>query len=266
MPTLKVVTYNIHKGFSAGNRRFVLHDIRRALQQLDPDVLLLQEVHGDKAISGGRFDDWHNNCQFEFLADALWPHHAYGKNAVYQGGHHGNVILSKYPLTAWRNIDVSYMKKASRSLLHAQIEAPAENGARRIHLVCVHLGLLGIERERQLRKLRRLIHTGIDASEALIVAGDFNDWRGRAKKHLHRNSGLNDGLSDGLETGPETGLEEAFHSRNGRYARSYPARFPLLRMDRIYFRHLALQHSQVLQGPPWPQLSDHLPLLAEFSL
>jgi len=37
--TLKVLTYNIHKGFSATNRRFVLHGIKDALRKVDADVV-----------------------------------------------------------------------------------------------------------------------------------------------------------------------------------------------------------------------------------
>jgi len=35
--------------------------------------------------------------QHEFLAHESWLHHAYGKNSVYDSGHHGNAILSRYP-------------------------------------------------------------------------------------------------------------------------------------------------------------------------
>jgi len=92
--SIKILTYNIHKGFSSSNLRFILHDIKKSLQLVDADVLLLQEIHGERIISNNRFDDWPNNRQFEFLADQVWSHHAYGKNAIYKSGHHGNAILS----------------------------------------------------------------------------------------------------------------------------------------------------------------------------
>ena len=43
---LKVLTYNIHKGFNVGNQRFVLHQIRDALIAADADLLFLQEMQG----------------------------------------------------------------------------------------------------------------------------------------------------------------------------------------------------------------------------
>ena len=80
---IKVLTYNIHKGFSAGNLRFVLHEIKGSLRDIDADVVFLQEVYGERKISKNRFDDWPNNRQFEFLADQVWQHHAYGKKMLF---------------------------------------------------------------------------------------------------------------------------------------------------------------------------------------
>lgn len=40
----KVLTYNIHKGYSSGNRRFVIHRIWDALLVADTGLLFLQEL------------------------------------------------------------------------------------------------------------------------------------------------------------------------------------------------------------------------------
>ena len=244
--SLKVLTYNIHKGFSMGNLRFVLHDIKDSLRQVDADVVFLQEIHGERAISKQRFDDWPNNRQFEFLADEVWPHHAYGKNAIYKSGHHGNAILSKYPFLVWENIDVSIMKTASRSLLHGTIQLPGRE--QQIHVICVHLGLFERERQNQLITLADRINSHIPHDEPLIIAGDFNDWRSRAERHLHH----------------DLGVKEAFKHSHGGHARSFPAWLPLFSMDRIYFRGLDVVESHRLHGEPWSRMSDHTPLLAEF--
>jgi endonuclease/exonuclease/phosphatase family metal-dependent hydrolase len=246
--SFKILTYNIHKGFSAGNLRFILHDIRDSLRLIDADMLFLQEIHGERTISKNRFDDWPNNCQFEFLADEVWSHHAYGKNAIYKSGNHGNAILSKYPFIEWENIDVAIMKSASRSLLHGTIQIP--DSLKKIHVICVHLGLFELERERQIRTLSKRINTHVPSDEPLIIAGDFNDWRGRAEHYLHE----------------DLGVTEAFKSSHGSYARTFPAWLPILSMDRIYFRGLRLVDCSHLHGQPWQRLSDHIPLLAEFSL
>ncbi|MBP6058923.1 MAG: endonuclease/exonuclease/phosphatase family protein [Nitrosomonas sp.] len=246
--SIKVLTYNIHKGFSATNLRFILHEIKNSLRRIDADVVFLQEVHGERHISKNRFDDWPNNRQFEFLADQVWHHHAYGKNVIYKSGHHGNAMLSKYPFVEWENINVSILRSASRSLLHGAIQVPGAN--QKIHVICVHLGLFELERERQFSTLAKRIKSHVPSDEPLIIAGDFNDWRGRAEYYLHQ----------------DLGVKEVFKYTHGAYARTFPAWLPVLSMDRIYFRGLEIVNCIHLYGQPWRRLSDHTPLLAEFRL
>ena len=231
-----------------GNLRFILREIKDSLRHVDADVVFLQEIHGERKISNNRFNDWPNNRQFEYLADQVWHHHAYGKNAIYKSGHHGNAILSKYPFIEWENIDVSMMQSASRSLLHGTIQI--HDNEQKIHIICVHLGLLEGERERQLSTLVKRISTHVPYNEPLIIAGDFNDWRGRAEHHLHR----------------DLGVKEVFKNTYGSYARTFPAWMPVLSMDRIYFRGLDAVDCSHLYGQPWRSMSDHTPLLAKFRL
>ncbi len=87
---LRVCSYNIHKGFSTTRIRYLLEEIRHAIQLVNADLVFLQEVVG-KHRSRSNFQA----SQFEFLADSVWPHFAYGKNSIFQDGHHGNAILSK---------------------------------------------------------------------------------------------------------------------------------------------------------------------------
>lgn len=244
---IKVLTYNIHKGFSVGNRRFVLHEMKEALRDVDADIVFLQEIQGEHRKRQTRVADWPTDSQFEFLADQVWNHHAYGKNAIYKSGHHGNAILSKYPFVAWENINVSPMRSASRSLLHGTIDT--DSGVR-IHVICVHLGLFDAEREKQLSTLTRRIRSHVPDDEPLIIAGDFNDWKGRAEKHL------NDDLN----------LFEVFKETTGQHARSFPAWMPTLPMDRIYCRGLMPEECHRLHNHAWRRLSDHTPLLASFKL
>lgn len=246
--SIKVLTYNIHKGFSATNLRFILHEIKNLLRHIDAHIVFLQEVHGERNTSTSYSDNWPSNRQFEFLADQVWHHQAYGKNAIYKSGHHGNAILSKYPFVEWENINVSMLRSASRSLLHGAIQIPGAD--QKIHVICVHLGLFGLEREQQLSTLAKRIRSHVPSDEPLIIAGDFNDWRGRAEYYLHH----------------DLGVKEVFKNTHGSYARTFPAWLPVLSMDRIYFRGLAVVNCMHLNGAPWRRLSDHTPLIAEFRL
>lgn len=246
--TLKVLTYNIHKGFDIYNREFVLHLIREQLHAADVDVVFLQEIHGEHRGHEERVSGWPAVSQFEYLADQIWTHYAYGRNAIYSAGHHGNAILSKYPIAEWTNVNVSHWRRASRSFLHGVIRDPKTD--LQLHAVCVHFGLLGYERNRQLRTLREYLAGNIPPDAPLILAGDFNDWHGRLGRRLEG----------------ELGLQEVFQASQGHYARTYPATWPLLRMDRIYFRGPRLQECHCYSGMPWKRLSDHTPLYARFAL
>lgn len=245
---LKVFTYNIHKGFNVGNRRFVLHQIREALAGVDADLVFLQETQGKHLQHEALISDWPNSTQYEFLAEGIWPHYAYGKNAIYSAGNHGNAILSKYPLESWENINVSPFRWASRSLLHAVLTiAP---GKPRLHTVCIHFGLTSSERRRQLDTMCKRIDSHVPHDEPLIVAGDFNDWLGRSERYFHEH----------------LGLQEIFRTLHGRYALSFPAWMPVFPMDRIYYRGLQPVSCARLGHTPWRVLSDHAPLSAAFRL
>jgi endonuclease/exonuclease/phosphatase family metal-dependent hydrolase len=245
---LTVLTYNIHKGFSPGNRRFVLHQIRTALLAVDADVLFLQEMQGEHQGHEQHISNWPDCAQFEFLARDTWPHYAYAQNATYSAGHHGNAILSKFPLLSWENINVSPFRQASRSLLHGVLDTPLSDPP--LHIICIHFGLLGVERRRQITTLCARIDSHVPHDAPLIVAGDFNDWRGVAERRFYQH----------------LALQEAFHSLHNRRAKTYPAWLPVLPMDRIYYRGLRPVSCERLLNAPWPHLSDHVPLLATFQL
>jgi endonuclease/exonuclease/phosphatase family metal-dependent hydrolase len=246
--SIRVVSYNIHKGFTHFNRRMVIHDLRERLRSLHADVVFLQEVQGSHATHAGRWHDWPNEPQYEFLADAVWSDFAYGKNSVYDHGHHGNAILSRYPIVASENLDVSAHVFESRGLLHAQISVPEL--AEPVHLMCVHLALFEHSRQRQLAMLKKRVRETVPETSPLIIAGDFNDWRGHA----------------GRDFATELGLEEAFVSVHGQTAKSFPAHFPLLSLDRIYVRGWHVVDAQVLQAGDGWHLSDHAALLATLEL
>ncbi len=245
---INILTYNIHKGFDRYNRDFVLHRIKDHLQEADVDVVLLQEIQGRHYHHETGISTWPEVSQFEFLADSIWPHFAYGKNAIYEKGHHGNAILSKYNLIEWNNLNLSRFQRASRSLLHGRVDLPGGRGP--LHLICVHLDLIGFERKRQIKELKRYIDDSIDATEPVILGGDFNDWHG--------------GMGRTLES--QLKMQEAFRTTHGNYAKTFPSHLPMLRMDRIYYRGVRLLESVRLERQPWNQLSDHLPLLARFAL
>lgn len=243
MPAITVLSLNIHMGFGLANRRFVLPQLRQAIAAESAELVFLQEVLGAHARHARRHPGWPEAPQYEYLADSLWPQYAYGRNAVYPHGHHGNALLSRYPILRYANHDVSVHGHEQRGLLHCVLARPGSGPA--LHAVCVHLGLRESHRRRQLQLLRTLVQEEVPAAAPLIVAGDFNDWRGRGHALLR-----------------DSGLREAFVQAHGRLAASFPARWPLLPLDRIYLRNASARQPRVLSARPWSHLSDHAPLLA----
>ncbi|WP_288501909.1 endonuclease/exonuclease/phosphatase family protein, partial [uncultured Pseudomonas sp.] len=135
---LNVLTLNVHKGFTFFNRRFILPELRDAVRTTGADLVFLQEVHGSHQQHAISHPAWPEAPQYEFLADSMWPQFAYGRNAVYPHGDHGNALLSKFPIVRSENLDVSVEGNEQRGLLHCQLEVPGHD---EVHAICVHLGL-----------------------------------------------------------------------------------------------------------------------------
>lgn len=244
----RVLTVNTHKGFSFFNRKFILHELREAVRGVGADIVFLQEVLGTHALHSTRHANWPQAPHYEFLADSIWSDYAYGRNAVYPSGHHGNAVLSKFPIEHYENHDVSISGPEKRGLLHCVLRIPGRD--QKLHAICVHLGLQESHRRKQLELLLKIVERDVPPDAPLLIAGDFNDWRVRAHSVLKRCAGL----------------REVFMHANGRAAKTFPARFPLLRLDRIYVRNAGSHKPMVLPQRPWSHLSDHVPLAAEITL
>jgi endonuclease/exonuclease/phosphatase family metal-dependent hydrolase len=250
-PLVRVLTVNVHKGYSMLRKRFMLHELREAVRTVGSDLVFLQEVSGaapagEPAHNGVK----HNGiavAHYEYLAEQIWCQHAYGRNAVIEGREHGNALLSRFPILGFTNHDVSVPGAESRGLLHCVMRVAGHE--RPLHGVCVHLGLREAHRERQFEHLLEMLAREVPSDAPLVVAGDFNDWRGRADAALRG-----------------CGLVEVFRLASGQHARSFPARLPLLKLDRIYVRGVQAAHPFPLPRRPWATLSDHAPLAAEIQL
>jgi endonuclease/exonuclease/phosphatase family metal-dependent hydrolase len=235
---IRVLTLNAHQGLRAGRRHGVLLRMRNALRASRADLVFLQEIG---AVAGPE----PLVHQYEVLADGVWTQHAYGRNAVATGGHHGNALLSRQPITAWRNVDASVGRAEPRGLLHAVIGLVDRDP---LHAICLHLALRESHRRRQVDRLLDLVAREVPEGAPLVIAGDFNDWRERAHRRLVLS-----------------GLQEVHGAAMGRPARTFPARVPWLRLDRIYVRNV--RHRPVkVSARDWRMLSDHLPLAAELGV
>jgi len=287
MARLRLVSYNIHKGRSLSGRDS-LAELRLGLHGLHPDLLFLQEVQG-------RNEQRMNlHAQHESLAAALHMEVAYGCNAIRNLTDHGNALLSRFPITGFENEDVSDHSLEQRGLLHAEVKI----AGRTVHCFVVHLGLFAGSRVRQVETMTQRIVRLVPDDAPILIAGDFNDWRDELGPLFMKQLGVYEVFSLAPKTaGDMPRLRDSMRqigqvlrgqqplsalSRDQRQhvnqlpmqgaqairrpPKTFPAKFPLLRLDRIYQRGFAVQKAQVLRGRPWSLLSDHAPIVVDVEL
>jgi endonuclease/exonuclease/phosphatase family metal-dependent hydrolase len=246
--TLRVATYNIHKGVRGlgPRKRLEIHNLGEAVASFDADLVFLQEVRLFHTREARRFDrttfGWPAQGQAEFLAPKGYES-AYRTNAITRGGEHGNALLSRWPMGEIGHQDVSDHRFEQRGLLHV----PVRWNGQPVHTVVVHLGLVHSSRVRQVERLARFIDSEVPPGEMLVVAGDFNDWGERL---------------DGAMA--EQNLMRAVDPRARRAdCVTFPSLAPVFALDRFYLRGLACSSTFVPRGTTWARMSDHLPLVAE---
>jgi endonuclease/exonuclease/phosphatase family metal-dependent hydrolase len=114
-----------------------------------------------------------------------------------------------------------------------------------VHVIVVHLGLIPASRVRQIKQLHQYIEREVPADAVLLVAGDFNDWGTRITNMMRDHE-----------------LKEC----DGAKHFTYPSRLPIVQLDHVYAKGLMPVNQMVPYGKIWRQMSDHLPLVAEFDL
>ncbi|MDX2034961.1 MAG: endonuclease/exonuclease/phosphatase family protein [Blastocatellia bacterium] len=235
---LRVATYNIHKCRGLDRRRMPSR-IVEVLREIDADIVGLQEV---LSIPDGSGED----DQARFIADELGMHVRVGENRRLNGGAYGNVVLSRYPIVAAYNYDISITGREPRGCQRVDVAL----GHRQVlHLYNAHLGTSYFERRRQGRRLlEEEILRDPQIPGPRILLGDFNEW----------TSGLASRL-----------LAEHFRSADLRLhlpsRRTYPGVMPLIHLDHIYFDEaFELETASLHRSRLALVASDHLPIVAEF--
>ena len=237
--SLRIVTYNVHK--CRGMDRLVRPErIVQVLRELRPDIVALQEV---VSLEGGSREE----DQARFVAEELGFHFAFGENRQHQGGRYGNVLLTRFPIQGSQNYDISAGGRERRGCLRTDVRLDSAT----LHIFNVHFGTRFFEQRKQARKL---VDEGIVVNDQLhgprIVLGDFNEWlRGSVTSTLTAH------------------LYKANIRPHLRKSRTFPGRFPIFRLDHIYFdRKLRLKRLARHRSRTALVASDHLPLVADLSL
>lgn len=236
---LTFASYNIHG--CGCSTEFDAERIAAALAETGADVIALQEA----GVIEDEMDQVHQ------IGSLLGMHPVFGPNMTGMGGRYryGNAILSRYPIASSANYDLSVPGVEPRGCLVARLALP---GGGALAAASVHLGLSHAERVEQARRLAGSGILGGIAAEGtpLVVGGDMNDWFPGRDTRAMRGT-----------------LRDAWHV-GGRGARAtYPAAFPLLRLDHVFVSPGVEVRSC---GPARTALtrsaSDHLPVVAKLSV
>lgn len=231
-PSLIVGSYNVHKGIGADRRRDP-HRILSVIREMGADLLALQEV--DR-----RFGDRRGVLDLDALAEAT------GLTAVPLGvrkgvlaqGWHGNLILARgAEVIDCRTLDLPGLEPRGAVIADLRFDGQP------LRVIGAHLGLLKASRLAQARRLVEEIDDGMPT----LMLGDLNEWR----------------------RGPGCSLMP-FRGRLGvsmPFAASFPARRPILPLDRIIGATLAEVDEFAPHDSALARLaSDHLPVRARVRL
>jgi len=227
---LRVVTYNVHKCRGLDRRTNAVR-IAAVLRQIEPDIAALQEVLEHQA---------------ETIARELALHFVMGENRKHLGHAYGNAVLSRFPIRARENYDLSVQGRESRGCLRADI---AWRDSEVLHVFNVHLGTSFSERRQQARRLVAAdLLADLKLERPRLVLGDFNEWTSGLATRLLRSH-----------------MQSADIRTHLRRSRTYPGILPFLHLDHIYYDpELKLERLSLCRTREALVASDHLPLTAEF--
>ena len=239
-------------------------DIGALAPGMAADIVFLQEVQGRHDLLALKHSgNWPSQGQHEFLAEDH-QHSAYGMNAVYDHGHHGNALLSSFPIAAANNHDVSDHAFESRGILHCVLQI----AGRDVHCYVVHLGLFAGSRLRQTQALIDAVESTAPANAPVLIAGDFNDWTNALSDSLRQQLGVTEVFDQQLSSRSFGDYLRRLSGRGPRKspARTFPSAMPVLQLDRVYVRGFEVNSATVLHGASWARLSDHAPIVADLTL
>ncbi|OGB26663.1 MAG: endonuclease [Burkholderiales bacterium RIFCSPLOWO2_02_FULL_57_36] len=221
---LTIATYNIH-GAVGADGEFAPTRVADVLREISADIIALQEV----PLGGAGMPN-----VLKILQDATGFVGVEGYTFSVSGRRYGNAVLSRYPILATRQIDISFGSREPRGALDADISCHGHP----LRVIATHLGLRPAERHDQIRKLLQVFDTD---QMAVVLMGDVNEWFvwGKSLRWL------------------------VSHFQAVPAPATFPSRWPVFALDRIWIRpRHRLVHVEVHATPLARIASDHLPLIA----
>jgi endonuclease/exonuclease/phosphatase family metal-dependent hydrolase len=225
---ISVATYNVH-GCVGADGRFDPGRVLRVLRALDADVIALQELRWRPDEALHVLADLAGRMEYTALA---------GSTLMRPDGHYGNALLTRLPVLATLQVDLSVPGREPRGALQATLRA----GAGTLDVIATHLGLGPGERRTQMRHVLGLVNA---CAKPVVLMGDLNEWFlwGRPLRRLHRY----------FKATPSVA--------------TFPAMLPLLALDRVWTHPRSLlKRIRVHTSPLARVASDHLPLVATLEI
>jgi endonuclease/exonuclease/phosphatase family metal-dependent hydrolase len=240
---LRIATYNVH-GCVGMDRQRSEARIAEVIAQLSVDIIGLQELDLSRRRSAGV-------DQTGMIAEQLGWHSYFHPAMRRDDEHYGNAVLSRYPLTFRRAVELPGTAPFFCRENRAAIEMDVETNLGTVHIINTHLGLGWRERLLQAQLFTSAEwHAAIAGDAPLILLGDFNSLPGSRPYRA-----LTQHLRDVREL-----------VRATRPIRTFPTWFPALAVDHIFVngalqpRSLTVHRSSVARIA-----SDHFPLVAELA-
>lgn len=227
MSVVSVLSYNIHECVGSDRRRDPAR-IAQVIKESGAQIVGLQEVHSD--ASGEE-----HLHQMNYLSAVTGLQAIAGPAVERRNGHYGNVLLTSCKVLAVHKLDLSYLAREPRGAIDADLDINGEA----VRVIVTHLGLLPAERRFQVRKLLSALME--QRTRVVMLLSDFNEWlpTGRSLRWIHTHLG-------------KTAL-----------VRTFPSRFPIFALDRIWVSPpAALAELCCIRTPLSRLASDHLPLKA----
>ena len=219
--TFRVMTYNIHQGFNAGQIPS-LDSLVDVISRESPDVLVLQEV-----VRGWMIDEQHD--ALSVLSERLGLPYVFGPNI---GDLYGNAVLSRFPMT-----DVKRIHFAVQPSLKHQPRGAIGVRIGDVLVVTTHLDDIADSSSIRQEQVRAIL-SAWSGERTAIIAGDMNAEPGDLEMGLFGEAGYGD---LGEPAGPTTTMDD-----------------PPKRIDYIWGIGVIASNVHTVRAP---SASDHLALL-----
>ncbi len=238
---LRILSYNIHHGEGV-DRKLDLDRIATVILSVKPDLVALQEVDRNTKRTGGVDQP----AELARLTDLSV---VFGQNIELQGGHYGNAVLSRHPITRHENHLLPNIDDGEqRGIIEAEIRLQKSN--QRLRLLATHLDHRSDERERL-------------ASASFINARFVNE---RLAEHREIPSLLAGDLNATPDSTTLQTLEAEWTRANATAMATVPVDQPRKQIDFVLFRPANRWRTVEVKVLTEAVASDHRAILAVLEL